>query len=107
MAPLSKKSSTKLEINIYNKVIINITSINTSVQHFISHVKSCSDTEELIFTLQKANQINTTLDDNMKKLQIMSANVVNANWEASNRFQWKIANNNLMVLFGKLGKFYT
>ena len=36
------------------KGIIYITSVDTSVQHFISHVKSFSGTEELIFILQRA-----------------------------------------------------
>ena len=36
---------------------MNIISGVTSFQHFIGHVESCTDTEELIFTLQIINCI--------------------------------------------------
>ena len=52
-------------------------SINTSVQHFISRVKSCSETGINIY-ITKGLLTSTTLNDNMNKLQIMPVNMVNA-----------------------------
>ena len=50
------------------------------VQHFSRNVKSCSDTEELTFTLQKASLSDkATLIDNTDKLQNMLVNMVDAN----------------------------
>ena len=60
----------------YNKVIINITSIDTSVQHFISHVESCFDTGINIY-ITKGLLINITLNDNI--LLNAPANMVNGN----------------------------
>ena len=51
---------------------------DTSVRHFLSHVKICSDTKERIITLQKKLLKKSTLNNNMKKLQNIPVNMVNA-----------------------------
>ena len=53
--------------------------MQASVQDSISHVKSCSETGELIFTLQKACLSRQNLNDNMDKLQKMPLNMANTN----------------------------
>ena len=49
----------------------------TSVQHFISHVKCCSNAKELIFTL-KNSYLSIQLNGNMNKLEGIPVSMVNA-----------------------------
>ena len=55
--------------------------IDTSVQHFINHVRNWSDTEDIHinFQITKGSLINKTLNGNMDKLQKMPVNIVKAN----------------------------
>ena len=65
------------ESEIVYKVIINIISINSSNQYFISHVKSCSEIGINIYIIQ--GLLTSTLNDNMNKLKFMSVYTVSAN----------------------------
>ena len=85
MASRSSQTSSReltLNVKLYKQKKspnLNITLINTSVQHFINHVKNCSYAEELIFKLKKPCLSSTTLNENLNQLQIMVFTTVNAN----------------------------
>lgn len=49
-----------------------------SRQHYISHVKKCSNLAINIY-ITKGSFINTTCNENMDQLKIMRVNMVNAN----------------------------